>query len=561
MASYFVLILFVYYSPCFMCQSDLRKSIKFYSIHKKRRRHDNASCVPSGLASSRGVVLAHKLRFIFERDTRERVGRLTMPPKTKNKKAVKTVVDGLSPEEMSKDQLEEHIVRLREELDREREERSFFQLERDKIQASWEISKRRLEEEKGELRNRQREREEAEARHQVEITEYKQKLKHVLSEHHDELFGLKADGVASAGLVEKQHTQSEIGLRRDLHALQADYREKKLHNDNSIKELQLKHQVELMELEKNYEKRFTELQVTHHKKRQLMVDTETKKRQDAVSQITCRMQKRVDSLTEEHDAVLKHKADYYSTLQKKLQQDQDKLKGEQAQARKLQLKKDRELSAAQQKNQVLKTSLQEAQQKLPELQKLLQEHKEAKSKMVASKARVKVLDQELRDLSLQHQLLQCGFEKVERERDEVLEKQTEAIQEVRQRSSLKHLLLEKKLAALTAAAEKQEAQLFAALAASDVEPSAGARAADKLQEMLKSKQATIDALQGDLARDCQEYDELLQTCKEKLHDLGVPLYDFPFRPSERTLGGRDSLGPPSKERTRPGGAAPDLSIT
>lgn len=71
------------------------------------------------------------------------------------------------------------------------------------------------------------------------IQEYKQKLKHVLSEHHDELFGLKADGVASAGLVEKQHTQSEIGLRRDLHALQADYREKKLHNDNSIKELQL----------------------------------------------------------------------------------------------------------------------------------------------------------------------------------------------------------------------------------------------------------------------------------------------------------------------------------
>lgn len=66
--------------------------------------------------------------------------------------------------------------------------------------------------------------------------------------------------------------------------------------------------------------------MTHHKKRQLMVDTETKKRQDAVSQITCRMQKRVDSLTEEHDAVLKHKADYYSTLQKKLQQDQDKLK-------------------------------------------------------------------------------------------------------------------------------------------------------------------------------------------------------------------------------------------
>lgn len=59
-------------------------------------------------------------------------------------------------------QLEEHIVRLREELDREREERRYFQLERDKIQAFWEISKRNLEETKAELRNRHREREEAE---------------------------------------------------------------------------------------------------------------------------------------------------------------------------------------------------------------------------------------------------------------------------------------------------------------------------------------------------------------------------------------------------------------
>lgn len=66
--------------------------------------------------------------------------------------------------------MEEHIVRLREELEREREERSYFQLERDKIREFLEISKRSLEELKAELRNGQREREEAEERHRVEIT-------------------------------------------------------------------------------------------------------------------------------------------------------------------------------------------------------------------------------------------------------------------------------------------------------------------------------------------------------------------------------------------------------
>lgn len=60
-------------------------------------------------------------------------------------------------------------MRLREELDREREERNYFQLERDKIHTFWEITKRQLEERKSELRNKDREMEDAEERHQVEI--------------------------------------------------------------------------------------------------------------------------------------------------------------------------------------------------------------------------------------------------------------------------------------------------------------------------------------------------------------------------------------------------------
>lgn len=66
-------------------------------------------------------------------------------------------------------QVEEHVNRIREELDREREERNYFQLERDKIHTFWEITRRQLEEKKAELRNKDREMEEAEERHQVEI--------------------------------------------------------------------------------------------------------------------------------------------------------------------------------------------------------------------------------------------------------------------------------------------------------------------------------------------------------------------------------------------------------
>lgn len=66
-------------------------------------------------------------------------------------------------------QLLGHVIRVRQELDRERQERNSFQLECNRIQSYWEITRQELEEKKTELRNRDREMEEAEERHQLEI--------------------------------------------------------------------------------------------------------------------------------------------------------------------------------------------------------------------------------------------------------------------------------------------------------------------------------------------------------------------------------------------------------
>ncbi|XP_070780285.1 dynein regulatory complex subunit 4-like [Enoplosus armatus] len=477
-----------------------------------------------------------------------------MPPKTKSKKAGKgkssAVVDGLSTEEMSKDQLEEHIVRLREELDREREERSYFQLERDKIQAFWEISKRNLEETKAGLRNRHREREEAEERHRVEITVYKQKLKHVLSEHHSLIAELKMDGIASTSLIQNQNTASELGLRRKLHRQQGDFREKKLNNADFIKELQLKHQLELMKLANDYERRIGEIEVKHHKQMQTVIEEEGKRRKAEILELEDKMKSRVVTLVEDHDKALRAAEEYYSAIQSKLLLDRRALKEELAEVKKQQARVDKKLRAAEQEKRRLSESLQDAQQKLPELRQQLEDYNQAKARMVTTKARVKVIEKELRDLIVEHELLLQAFEKVQQERDELLEKQTEAILDVQQKSGLKELLLERKLAALTETLEKKEAQLCAALSTSNVDQTAGGSAATKLEEILESKQAAISALQRDVARDCKEYDVLLQTCKDKLKALGVPLYDFPFRPSEQILGGQtqeqNSPGPASK---------------
>lgn len=114
---------------------------------------------------------------------------------------------------------------------------------------------------------------------------------------------------------------------------------------------------------------------------------------------------------------------------------------------------DRELSAAQQENQRLRASLQQAEQKQTELQKQLEDHSQAKAKKAVrwlsrnhvvmffvmsvqrlrllhkqtnqfpfqtardvsqqeSRARVKLIETQLRDLKVEHELLLQAFEKV-----------------------------------------------------------------------------------------------------------------------------------------------------
>lgn len=116
----------------------------------------------------------------------------------------------------------------------------------------------------------------------VGVQVYKQKLKHVLSEHHNTTSGLKMDGTAASSLIQNQRAEAELGLRGEAHGLQGDFREKERHNQNCIKELKLvslqvdawqlfagffllqscppsgsqqKHQVELMELANSCDRR------------------------------------------------------------------------------------------------------------------------------------------------------------------------------------------------------------------------------------------------------------------------------------------------------------------
>merc|ERR1712123_190648 len=170
-----------------------------------------------------------------------------------------TMLDGIPADEMTPEQLVEHLGRIKEELDREREERNFFQLERDKIHTFWEITRRQLEERRAELRNKDREMEEAEERHQVEIKVYKQKAKQLLYEHHN----ASAELHMNSNLALKQNAEEladhEKALRDDKTQLKVELRTVQLAHEDQIKELVKKQDMQITDQRENFERRSNDI--------------------------------------------------------------------------------------------------------------------------------------------------------------------------------------------------------------------------------------------------------------------------------------------------------------
>nr|XP_012321408.1 growth arrest-specific protein 8 isoform X5 [Aotus nancymaae] len=464
-----------------------------------------------------------------------------MAPKKKGKKGKAKgtpVVDGLAPEDMSKEQVEEHVGRIREELDREREERNYFQLERDKIHTFWEITRRQLEEKKAELRNKDREMEEAEERHQVEIKVYKQKVKHLLYEHQNNLTEMKAEGTVIMKLAQKEHHMQQGALRKDMRALKVELKEQELASEVVVKNLRLKHAEEITKLRNDFERQVREIEAKYDKKMKMLRDELDLRRKTELHEVEERKNGQMNTLLQRHEEAFADIKNYYNDITLNNLALINSLKEQMEDMRKKDERLEREMAEVSVQNKRLADPLQKAREEMGEMQKQLAHYERDKHILLCTKARLKVTEKELKDLQWEHEVLEQRFSKVQQERDELYWKFTAAIQEVQQKTGFKNLVLERKLQALSAAVEKKEVQFNEVLAASNLDPASLTLVSRKLEDVLESKNSTIKDLQYELARVCKAHNDLLRTYEAKLLAFGIPLDNVGFKPLETAVIGQ-----------------------
>ncbi|CAF0933232.1 unnamed protein product [Didymodactylos carnosus] len=457
--------------------------------------------------------------------------------KGKKKKSPKapTIIDGVSVQEMSKEELEDHLRRIREELDREREERNYFQLERDRISTFWEITKRQLEEKKAELRNKDRELEDAEEQHQAEIKVYKQKVKHLLYEQQNNIAELKAETLAELKVAQETHNEAENSTWKEKRELKVQMKDQELAQQEVVRNLKKTNESYISKLREDFLRQAREIEEKYEKKlRDLREDLELRRKTE-IHEIEERKNQQINDLLRNHEKAFSDIKNYYNDITLNNLNLINTMKSEIEKKKQEEERLEKRMNEVESENRRMREPLEAAKRETEELRKRSENYEKDKALLASTKNRLKTCEKEQGNLKWEYEVLLQRFEIIQKERDELYNKFIKAINEVQQKSSLKNLLLEKKLSTLADSLEKKEAQLNEVLAASNLDPAGLSVVTRKLEEVLDSKNTAIRDLQYELAR---AHNDILRTYEAKLRQFGIPVEEIGFKPLESTVAGQ-----------------------
>ncbi|PSN52192.1 Growth arrest-specific protein 8 [Blattella germanica] len=392
-----------------------------------------------------------------------------MPPKKKGaaggkggkKKSEGYVIDGVSTTEMTREQLEEFAHRLKSEMEREREERNYFQIERDNMRIYWDITRQHLIESRAQLRNKDREIEEAEEKHQTEIKLYQQKVKHLLYEHQNNLSELKAESMVSLKMAQDDYNEQEMELLKDKRELKSQLKEQEVTHQDEVRTIQMNHSEEISKLRETFEVEAREIEAKFEKRLAVQRAELSLRHRMELTEVEERKNNQIAELRSNHEKAFAEIKNYYNDITLNNLALINSLKATE--------------------NHKLVEPLKQAQIEVAELNRRMKNYEKDKMSLANTKTRLGICQKEFDELKWENEVLELRFEKLQQERDDLHSGFVNAILELQQKTGLKNVLLEKKLAALNDLLEQKEAQINEVLVAAHLDPSAMATVNKKLE--------------------------------------------------------------------------------
>lgn len=290
--------------------------------------------------------------------------------------------------------------------------------------------------------------EELEERHQVEIKVYKQKVKHLLYEHQNNISSLKADGELALKGQQDEFLKRESELQQEKRSLKQELKEKELSNEYFVRQLKLEHAKEITKLRQEFELQARELQQKYEKKMKILRDDLELRRKQEIHEIEERKNTHINELMKKHERAFSDIKNYYNDITHNNLDLIKTLKEDVADMKKREAANEKLMHEIAQEKKSLSEPLAKARKEVKVLKHALANNEKDKVSLNHTKARLAETEKQLRNLEWEHEVFQQKFLQVQTERDNIYEKFENSIYDVQQKSGLKTMMLEKRVEVL-----------------------------------------------------------------------------------------------------------------
>lgn len=161
------------------------------------------------------------------------------------KKGKEVIVAGYNIAVMTEEELQDFALKLEEEIEKIREERNFFQVERDKIVQFWEITKQELEAKSAELQVKDKEIEDMKLSVAVQLQENMKKMKQLEYEYNKSLREHEVQKAADVRDMDEQHQTEQNLLMEKIKDHEFTISQMKLHYEDLIRQMKVAQDEEL----------------------------------------------------------------------------------------------------------------------------------------------------------------------------------------------------------------------------------------------------------------------------------------------------------------------------
>ncbi|ORC92988.1 T-lymphocyte triggering factor [Trypanosoma theileri] len=380
-------------------------------------------------------------------------------------------------------------------------QRNYFQVERDKVQAYWDLARREVANQQDALLNAEASLEEMERAHQVEMKVYKQKVRHLLYEHKMKVKSCKEESDRMLKEAEEKHQKRMNNIRTLMQQHTKQLETGAENYEMKIEEQRDSHNYMVTATKKqSHEKELARQQAAYDAKLKALRDELELRRRAEIHEIEERKNEHINALIQQHEAKFQEMKAYYNQITTNNLEIIQSLKEEIAQMKKNDEHNETLMYDIDRENQNLVAPLEEAQREVAELQQKRKQYEQDKRSLGMTRAKLRSLREEIWRLREEHKALEERYSRVHQEREELKSKFESALRQAMEVVEERNEVLQQRLIESHALVEERDAQLDGVLNAMHLEPAALDLIATEVDRTLERKNQMIKDLHFELKK-------------------------------------------------------------